>query len=155
MTKKDDKKKSHLGSGLMLGAAIAVAAAAFLQTKRGKEVKKDIEKKLGSIQKKLKVELKKAKAMTKEGYEELVDNVIDYYVKTKDVAKAEVPGVKKELMKSWKTIEKEMKTTGKKIAKTSAASGKRIAKTAKASGKTLGSKAKKATKKVVKSKSKK
>ncbi|MCR4278411.1 MAG: hypothetical protein NUV81_00715 [bacterium] len=140
-------KKSHIGSSLMLGAVIAVAAASFLQTKRGKVLKQDLKKKMGSIHKKLSTELKKAKSMSQERYEELVDNVIDYYVKTKDVAQSEMPGVKKELMSSWKKIEKEMKSSGKKIATTAKASGKVVVASAKKASKEMTAKKKAITKK--------
>jgi len=154
MAKMKEEKKSHVGSSLMLGAIIAVVAATFLQSKQGKVIKADLKKKMGVMHKKVGAELKKVKSVSKERYEELVDHVIDYYVKTKDVAQDEMPGVKKELMSSWKSIEKEMKSSGKKIAKTAKMSGKKIVATAKTSGKDLVAKTKVAKKKIVAKKKK-
>jgi len=122
--KKKKKKSSHIRSGLMLGAIIGVAAATFLQSKKGKVMKQDLQKKMNALQKKLNEELKKAKDMSKDGYEDLVDNVVSYYVKTKEIAKSEVPAVKKELMTSWKRVEKEL-TSSKKAVKGFAKSAKK------------------------------
>ncbi len=119
----------------MLGAIIGVAAATFLQSKKGKVLKKDVQKKMVALQKKLNAELKKAKSMSKDGYEELVDNVVAYYVKTKDIAKAEMPMVKKELMSSWKEVEKELKSSGKKIKATAKKTKTRVSTRAKSAAK--------------------
>jgi hypothetical protein len=70
---------------------------------------KDLQRKTAALQKKVMVELKKAKVMTKESYEDLVDKVVEYYVKTKDIAKNEIPEVRKLLLSHWKHIEKEIK----------------------------------------------
>ena len=46
------KKGSHVGVGMLIGAAIGVAAATFLQSKKGKELTKDLQKKTAALQKK-------------------------------------------------------------------------------------------------------
>ncbi len=104
-----DKKSSHLGLGVAIGAIIGVAAGLFVQSKKGKEMMKDVEKKAMALQGKLMKELKNAENLTKEKYEVLVDKVTDYYVTSKDITKKEVPEVKKYLMKKWKLIEKQLK----------------------------------------------
>lgn len=105
----EQKRSSHLGAGMLIGAAVGVAAAVFLQSKKGKELTKDLQKKIAALQKKISRELEDVQEMTKEGYEELVDRIVEYYVKTKDIAKKEIPEVKKSLMGSWKTVEKQLK----------------------------------------------
>ena len=104
-----EKKSSHLGLGLMVGTIIGVAAGLFVQSKKGKELLKDVEKKAAVLQTKLMKELKNAEHLTKDRYEDLVDKVTAYYVKTKDVTKKEVPQIKKLLMKKCTAIEKELK----------------------------------------------
>ncbi|MFH1078518.1 MAG: hypothetical protein V1745_04555 [Patescibacteria group bacterium] len=104
-----EKKSSHIGVGLMIGAAIGVAAATFLQSKKGKTFTKDLQRKVMALQKKVNTELKKHEITTKKAYEALVDTIVAYYVKSKDIAKKEIPEVKKNLMDSWKTIQKELK----------------------------------------------
>ncbi|MBU1032550.1 MAG: hypothetical protein ABII13_04390 [Patescibacteria group bacterium] len=110
----DKKKKSHLGAGMVIGAAIGAAAAAFMQTKKGKELKDDLTKKTLALQKKINAELKKKGAVTKAGYEDLVDKVTAYYVVSKNITKTEVPAVKKTLMTHWKKIEAGLKSVDKK-----------------------------------------
>lgn len=106
----DKKTSSHIGAGMLIGAAIGVASAIFLQSKQGKALSKDLGKKVSALQKKVNMELKKVDHMTKEKYQELVDKVVEYYVKTKDVAKNEIPVVRKQLMSTWKQVERELKS---------------------------------------------
>lgn len=106
----NEKKSSHLGLGVAIGATIGVAAGLFVQSKKGKELMKDAEKKAVALQGKLMKELKNAEDLTKEKYEDLVDKVMDYYIKSKDITKKEVPEVKKYMMKKWSQIEKQLKS---------------------------------------------
>lgn len=109
----DQKKSSHLGVGLLVGAAIGVASAVFLQSKQGKQITKDLQKKVAALQKKVAAKLKDVEVMTKEQYQDLVDEIVAYYVKTKDIAKSEIPAVKKQLMSTWKSIESQFKSLKK------------------------------------------
>lgn len=102
-------KKSHLGAGLLVGAAIGVASAIFFQSKQGKQLTKDLSKKVSALQKKVMKELEKAGDMSKERYQQLVDSIVAYYVKTKDIAQDEIPVVKKQLLATWKSVEAELK----------------------------------------------
>lgn len=106
----DKKKSSHFGAGMLIGAAIGVGTAAFLQSKKGKTFTKDLSRKVAALQKKVNAQLKKNGVMTKNAYEDLVDTVVAYYVKTKDIAKTEIPAVRKQLLGSWKMIQKELKS---------------------------------------------
>lgn len=104
-----DKKSSHLGVGLLAGALIGMAAGLFLQSKKGKEMTKDLTKKATKLQAKLMKELGHVQDLSKEKYEEVVDSVTDYYVKSKEVAKNEIPEIRKFLLKQWSQIEKTLK----------------------------------------------
>ena len=105
----DKKKSSHFGAGMLIGAAIGVAAAAYLKSKEGKAMKKDVAKKIAALQKKVNAELQKRGVMNKEKYEDLVDTIVAYYVKSKDIAKSEAPEVRKNLLASWNRIKAELK----------------------------------------------
>lgn len=104
-----DKKSSHLGAGLAAGAIIGLATGLFLQSRKGKELTAQAQKKAMALQKQVMKKMKDGGAMTKEKYEDMVDYVIDYYEKTKEVAAKEVPQVRKFLMSQWKGIEKQLK----------------------------------------------
>ncbi len=106
---KTKKSKSHLVAGLIAGAAIGVATAVYLNTPKGKKMLHHAEKKAMALQKKLMVELNKTKNLTKERYDEIVEKLMAYYVKTKDVSATEVPEIRTYLKSKWKQIEKEYK----------------------------------------------
>ncbi|MCC7357213.1 YtxH domain-containing protein [Candidatus Uhrbacteria bacterium] len=106
----DQKKpQSHVGIGLVIGAAVGVATGLFLQSKKGKGLIKDASKKVQKFQTKLMKELKNVENLTKDKYEDVVNKVTDYYVETKEIAKKEAPEVKKTLMKKWTEISKHLK----------------------------------------------
>jgi len=102
-------KKGMIAAGLVAGAALGVATAYYLNTPKGKKMLQQAEKKALELQKKLMKELGKTKKLTKERYNEIVEKLVAYYVKTKDITQSEVPEIKGYLMDKWKTIEKEYK----------------------------------------------
>lgn len=103
------KKSSHLGAGLAAGAVLGLAAGLFLQSRKGKELTRDAMKKAQLLQKQVMKKLDESGVLTKEQYEEMVDYVVNYYTKTKEIAAKEIPQVKKYLLSQWKVIEKELK----------------------------------------------
>ncbi len=107
------KPSSHLGIGLVAGSILGIAAGIFLQSPKGKKMTRDFVKKTQAMRKKIMNELKGVTNLTKEKYEKIVNHVVAYYETTSQVAKKELPEIKKCLMNEWKTIEKEMKAAGK------------------------------------------
>jgi len=103
------KSSSHLGAGLAAGAVIGLAAGLFLQSRKGKALTRDAMKKAMLLQKQVQKKLKAAGTMSKEKYVEIVDYVITYYTKSKEIAQKEIPVVRKFLMDQWKTIDAELK----------------------------------------------
>jgi len=104
-----EKKSSHLGAGLAAGAALGLALGLFLQSKQGKQLRKDAQKKAMAMQKQVMKQLAKGGALTKEKYEEVVDKAVAYYAKTKEIAKTEVPEVRKFLLAQWKEVKSHLK----------------------------------------------
>jgi gas vesicle protein len=102
-------KKSHIGAGLAAGAILGLATGLFLQSRKGKELTRDAQKKALLLQKQVMKKLKNVKEMTKDDYEEIVDHVLGYYTKSKEVAQKELPEIRSFLMKRWKDIEGELK----------------------------------------------
>lgn len=93
----------------MAGAIIGMATGLFIQSRKGKELTKDAQKKAMQLQVKVIKKLKAAKGMTKEKYIEIVDDVVGYYEKSQEIAKKEVPVVRDYLLKRWKMIEGQLK----------------------------------------------
>jgi gas vesicle protein len=105
-----DKQKSHLGLGLIVGAVIGLASASFLHSKKGKALAKDLKSRTAALQKKVLSELRKGEELTQKRYKEIVDSVVSYYATSKEIAKTEIPAVKKSLLATWKTVQKELKS---------------------------------------------
>lgn len=100
---------SHIGAGLAAGAALGLAAGLFLQSRQGKALTRDAMKKAQLLQKQVQKKIKVAGEMSKEKYSDIVEYMISYYSKSKEIAQKEIPVVRKFLMDQWKGIEKEIK----------------------------------------------
>ncbi len=105
----DKNTAAKVGGGLAAGAAIGMALGLFLQSRKGKELTKDAMKKAATLQKQVVKKLMSAEKITKEKYEEVVDQALKYYEKSKELAAKEIPAVRKQLMGEWKKIEKHLK----------------------------------------------
>ena len=103
------KSSSHLGAGLMVGSILGMAAGLFLQSRKGKELTKDAQKKAMQLQAQVMKKLDNVKKLTKEKYEEVVEHVLAYYKTTKEVSEKEMPIVRKFLMDRWKTMQEYLK----------------------------------------------
>lgn len=108
--KKHSAKGGLIAAGLVAGAALGVATAYYLNTPKGKKMLHAAEKKALEMHKKLMQELNKTKNLTKERYEEIVEKLMAYYAKTKDIKASEMPEIKGYLMDKWKVIQKEYKS---------------------------------------------
>jgi gas vesicle protein len=105
-----ETKSSHVGAGLLAGAVLGVAAGLFLQSRKGKELTKDAMKKAQGLQKQVMKKLADTELLTKEKYEEVVEDVMDYYTRAKEITKAEIPAVRKYLLGRWKEIQGYLKS---------------------------------------------
>ncbi len=99
------KNPSHVGAGLAAGAVLGMALGLFLQSRKGKMLTKDAQKNAKLLQKQVMKKLENVEDITKEKYTEVVDQVVAFYEKGKDVAKKEVPEVRAYLLSRWKEIE--------------------------------------------------
>jgi len=103
------KKPSHVGAAMAIGAILGVAAGFFLQSKKGKQLTKDAQKKVVDLQAQVMKKLKDVEVLSKDKYDEVVDHVLAYYAKTKEFTEKELPEVKKFLLGRWQTIKKHAK----------------------------------------------
>ena len=102
--------KSHVGRGLIAGMILGVAAGVFLKSPEGKKAVKNARTKAMKFQAKITKELMSAKEMTEERYADLVDDMMAYYMTSKEIAKTEAPEIKSFLLGKWKEIERQLKT---------------------------------------------
>lgn len=109
MATSSKRASSHLGAGIVIGSIIGAATGFFLQSRKGKELTKDAHKRLNVVQSKVLKKLSTVEKLSKAQYEDVVDDVLKYYQAGKEITKTEVPQVRKELMKRWKSIESHLK----------------------------------------------
>lgn len=112
------KQSSHIGAGLAAGAVIGLAAGFFLNSRKGKVLVADAQKKSKLLQKQVMKMLTDAGTLSEEKYEEIVDKVVKYYASSKEIAAKEIPEVRKYLMSQWKGIESQLEGAGKDAMKT-------------------------------------
>jgi gas vesicle protein len=98
------KKSSHVGAGLLAGTVLGLAAGLFMQSRKGKALTKDAQKRAKVLQKQVMKKLDSVEGLSKEKYEEVVEQVLSFYGKSKEVAQKEVPEVRKFLLSQWKEI---------------------------------------------------
>ena len=103
------KSSSHLQAGLVAGAILGMAAGLFLQSRKGKQLTKQAQKKATQLQAQVMKKLQNVDMLNKEKYTDVVDHVLTYYTKTKEVAKTELPEVRKFLLGRWSEIQKQFK----------------------------------------------
>ncbi|MEK7116153.1 MAG: hypothetical protein AAB879_02030 [Patescibacteria group bacterium] len=103
-------KSSHLGIGFVAGSILVVAAALFLQSPEGKRRSKELMRKSHKLHTHIMKELRSRGDITKQKYNEVVDQVMAYYEKSREVTKNELPEIRRFLLTKWKDIEKEMRS---------------------------------------------
>jgi uncharacterized protein YktB (UPF0637 family) len=113
MKSKEKKKKSHFGKGLLAGALFGLAAGIFMSSKEGKDMANKLQKRSKEIETKLRNEFKKNKVLTEDAYKESIDTVLAYYLKSRKIAKSEIPALRRYLLSKWKLVKSEMKSVKK------------------------------------------
>ena len=104
MLRKRVSRAKSAGAGLAAGVVLGLAAGLFLRSEKGKELQKDVQAKAKILQKQLLARAQYVDELTEEGYDELIDDVLEAYAKGKRLVKAEVPALKKELRKQWRLV---------------------------------------------------
>ncbi len=97
-----EKKKSHFGLGLLLGAAGGV----LLAKKYGKETKKLYQKAKKEVEKKVTQLRKKAEKIDKTKYQKMVNEVVSDLKKTTKHSGKTLSKLKEALVEDWKSLVK-------------------------------------------------
>ncbi len=95
------KKSLDFLKGAAIGALLGSVAGILLESE------KDVTKIVSNITKRIVAEAEKAKGLTKDGYEVVVDKAVDEYAKDKKIAQKILKKVSKELKAKWSEIKKE------------------------------------------------
>lgn len=100
--------ENRFKKGLLLGALLAgVAVAGLLRTQSGQELAEDLKEDAKKIGRKVKRHLADLEDVTRDKYDEIVEEVVEQYSKTKELAvdaKKQLIGA---LRKKWDEVEKE------------------------------------------------
>lgn len=103
------KNKHHFLIGSAVGALLGTAAALLFAPQAGKKTRKELQKMSEEVSSMVSTELPKLKKMSKEAYEELVDNTVKEYGKKKKLAETMWMDLSKTLKGQWKEVEKKIK----------------------------------------------
>jgi gas vesicle protein len=95
------KDTSKVIAGAVAGIALGVAAGLFLQSKKGKKMRKDAENYVADFYKYISPKLKKIEKMGKEEYQEFMDGALEQYAKAKKISGPMIKELKATVQKSW------------------------------------------------------
>jgi gas vesicle protein len=96
-----------MGIAFIAGIISGVAAGLFLRSEKGQEITEQASKDAIHLQKQLLKKLKTVQSITRERYEEVVDELIARYARAKDLARSELIDLKEYLMDQWDDIRSE------------------------------------------------
>ena len=97
-------KSTKVLSGMLMGAALGVAAGMFLNSPKGKKVQRDIKKTAADFYSNLSSKMKTMKDVSEKKYKILVKDTMAKFEKAKKLTKAEAQELKKHADASWKHI---------------------------------------------------
>jgi len=101
--------KNTFMKGALLGALIGTAVALLTTKKTGKQRQEEFKRAHPELSAKILEAVGKVKVMSKEKYDEIVEKAVVEYGKRKNLAKAQVEAVTKELKAKWTDVKKHMK----------------------------------------------
>lgn len=94
--------------GAVIGIALGVAASMFLSSKKGKELKKDIEGVMADFYKYISPKIKKIEKMGEKEYKEFMKNAAEQYAKAKEMSEDMASELIRNAQQSWKHFSKNL-----------------------------------------------
>jgi len=120
VTKKTKSNVVEIGAGIAAVAAAAAAGAYFLYGKNGSKNRKKIKGWMLKAKGEVLDQMEKAKELTEDSYNSVVDKVAQKYQAVKDIDPTELQQLAKELKGHWKSIKSQLSPkpkAKKKVAK--------------------------------------
>ena len=109
MSQHEESTKSHAwGVALLAGMTAGIAAGMFLKSDKGQEMTEDAKKQAKVLHKQLLKKVKNLKVLSKEKYEDLVDDLIEQYRHTKELAESQIHDMRERLMDQWDNVREQM-----------------------------------------------
>jgi hypothetical protein len=122
---KNEKKHHHGKAALLAGAIFGLAAGIFMSSREGKRMASRLQTRAKEIEGRLRKEFQSRKTATQSAYAESIDQVLAYYLKSKDIAKSEIPQLRSYLLGKWSHVKDEMASVSASNKRRSAAKRRR------------------------------
>ncbi len=100
------KSKLKFIEGALAGLALGVAAAIFLNSKKGKELQKDAKHAVGDFYKSVAPKIKKMKKMGQDEYKAFMKDAAEKFGKAKKMSAEKVKDLVADAQKSWNHLTK-------------------------------------------------
>lgn len=95
---------THLGATLATGLLAGIAAALFFRSDRGERLLTDAERAARLAKKRVTRGLTRAQRITREAYEDAVEEIVERYHETKDLADEQVDQLRRSLLARWEDV---------------------------------------------------
>ncbi len=95
---------THWGATLATGLLAGVAAALFFRSDRGERLLTDAERAARLAKKRVSRGLTRAQRVTREAYEDAVEEIVERYQETKDLADEQVDQLRRTLLARWEDV---------------------------------------------------
>ena len=97
----ENNSKSKFIKGALAGVVLGVAAGLFLNSKKGKQLQKDVQDHLADFYAYISPKIKKIERMGKKEYEEFMEKAVEQYKKTKNISADIADKIKEQVIKSF------------------------------------------------------
>lgn len=103
------RRSPAVGVALIVGLVAGVAAGLFLRSEKGQGMTEEAKRRAKRLQRELWRKLREVKELSKEKYEEIVNDLVIQYTQTKALAENELKRLKEYLMDQWDDVREQLK----------------------------------------------
>lgn len=109
MEEKQKGSAKKIAIGTLAGAILGVIVGILLAPQKGKKTRKELKKVSEKIAKDIAKKATGVKKLTKERYNRIVDEVLDFYEKAKKIKKEDLKEIVNDLKAKWPQIAQKLK----------------------------------------------